>query len=321
MIEVSLVIPILNEESSITSLVSSIQNQSVMPDEVIFVDGGSTDRTIEIVEELALQNNLYKLVKAGKATPGRGRNVGVTEARCQWIAFTDAGIRLDVNWLKLLIDNIKKDASIDVVYGNCIVKVETFFARCAVFAYVSPKQDENNEWRCGPFIASSLMRRIVWEQVGGFPDARAAEDLIFMEAVEKAGFKIDYAPQAKVFWQLRPDALSTFQKFVLYSKHNVWVKRQWDWHYGILRQYLIILPFIVLSLTHSRWWLLVILAWTVIRTAKRIIAHRGEFGLAPIFNPLVFLEVTLLIFMIDTATFVGWGQAVWQKNEQHSHPQ
>ena len=318
MIEVSLIIPVLNEESSIELLVSSIQNQTRVPNEIIFVDGGSTDKTIEIIESFSSADSSFKLVKAGQATPGRGRNIGVENARYKWIAFTDSGIRLDPDWLDILVKVVEKNDSIDIVYGNCEVRIENFFEQCATFAYVSPRQFKDGEWWRGPFIASSLLRREVWESVGGFPDIRAAEDLIFMEAVEKAGFKIDYAPRAKVIWQLRPDITSTFQKFVLYSKHNVWVNREWDWHYGILKQYLVILPFFILGLIHSWWWLLVIVFWGFIRTAKRIFAHHNQFGLGSLINPVIFFEVMFIIFIVDIATFIGWGEALFQGKPESS---
>jgi hypothetical protein len=45
------------------------------------------------------------------------------------------------------------------------------------------------------------------------------------------------------------------------------------------------------------------------------VAHRYEFGLRTLFNPLVFGGVALLILLIDAATFVGWGQAVLNKSK------
>jgi hypothetical protein len=150
---------------------------------------------------------------------------------------------------------------------------------------------------------------------------RAAEDLKFIEDVEAAGFRVAFAPKAMVQWQLRPDVASTFQKFALYSKHNVWAGRQWDWHYGVAKQYLLIVPFVVLAIFHSWWWLLGILLWLSARTAKRILAHRYEFGIATLFNPLVFFGVAGLILVIDAATFLGWGQALMSKRTAVSSQQ
>ena len=49
LIKTSLICTVLNEEESVQELIDSIINQSVMPDEIIIVDGGSTDSTTEVI--------------------------------------------------------------------------------------------------------------------------------------------------------------------------------------------------------------------------------------------------------------------------------
>ena len=311
-LKVSLVIPVRNEAHSIELLIESIGRQSFAPDEVVLVDGGSTDATLEIVERLAVGNASLRLVKTEGATPGKGRNLGIEAAPNQWIALTDAGIRLDENWLKELV---KASGDADIVYGNYTPDFDEtrrggdasgLFQKCAALAYVPPQRADGIR---GKFIASSLLKKKVWEAVGGFPDLRAAEDLMFMEQAEALGFRVEIAPKAMVYWSLRPDLASTFQKFVLYSKHNVWAGRQWDWHYGVLKQYLALVPFLLLAAFLSWWSLLAFPLWLFARSAKRIFMHRYEHGLAPLFNPMVVFGVALLVLVIDAATFVGWAQA------------
>src|SRR5262245_52096305 len=91
-IKTSLVIPVKNEEESLARLFSSIACQTLPPDEIIIVDGGSTDHTVDKVKAEALQNNRIRIIEAGEATPGRGRNLGIASASNDWIALTDAGI-------------------------------------------------------------------------------------------------------------------------------------------------------------------------------------------------------------------------------------
>ena len=317
-LKVSLVIPIRDEADTIEVLIESIGRQTLQPDEVVLVDGGSTDSTVEILERLAAGKPSLKLVKTAGATPGKGRNLGIEAARNNWIALTDAGIRLKENWLEELV---KASDGADMVYGNYAPDLRgnfnaetrrsettsSLFQRCAAFAYVPPQQAEGIR---GKFIASSLIKKRVWEAVGGFPDLRAAEDLMFMEQAEGMGFKMAIAPDAMVHWSLRPDIASTFQKFVLYSKHNVWAGRQWDWHHGVLKQYLLLAPFLLLAGFHSWLWLMAIPLWLFARSAKRILLHRYEYGLAPLFNPMVAFGVAFLVVVIDVATFVGWAQGL-----------
>jgi glycosyltransferase involved in cell wall biosynthesis len=308
--EISLVIPVKNEEDSLEKLYSSIRQQTRRPDEIVMVDGGSTDRTVEIGRGLSAGQADFRFIETPQASPGKGRNVGAENARSEWIAFTDAGIRLEPNWLENLVEAVRENPELDVVYGNYAPAMKSLFEKCATLAYVPPQRDKGIRGRS---IVSCLLKREVWETVGGFPDLRAAEDLMFMEAVEENGFNVGYAPKAMVFWQLQPNLSSTFRKFVLYSKHNVLAGRQWDWHYGVARQYLIAAPFIVLAFLHSWWWLAAVALYLLARTAKRILLHRDEFGLRPLFNPVYFFEVLIIILSIDLATFVGWWQAIFIK--------
>lgn len=310
--KISLVIPVKNEEESLENLYRSICEQTHQPDEVVLVDGGSTDKTVEIAKKLKSGTFNFKIIETPQASPGKGRNIGVENAENDWIAFTDGGIKLEKDWLEKLVQVAEISLETDIVYGNCSPVTETFFEKCAAISYIPPLRENQIRWKS---IASYLMKKKVWEAVGGFPDLRAAEDLMFMEAAEEKGFIFDFAPEAKIHWFLRPDLTSTFRKFVLYSKHNVWAKRQWDWHYGIAKQYLIILPFIVLAVLHSPWWLIGILLWLMARTVKRIVPHRYEFGLMPLLNPVYFFSIMFLILVIDLATFIGWGQAILFKKK------
>ena len=310
-LRISLVVPVRNEEESLARLVASVRAQTRQPDEVLLVDGGSTDRTVALARELAAGDERFRVVEAGEASPGRGRNVGAAEARHPWLAFTDAGIGLDPEWLERLAEQVEEEPETEVVYGNFDPVTRTFFERCAAIAYVSPKTPhEGGALVRGRFIASSLMRREVWRRAGGFPDLRAAEDLIFMERVEAQGARTRWAPRANVRWQLQPDLARTFRRFALYSKHNVWAGRQRFWHYGIARQYAVALAFVVLSVVHSAWWLAVPALGLVARAAKSVWRHREGRGLLWALNPAQFAGVLLVLLTVDLATFVGWAQAL-----------
>ena len=96
-------IPVRDEASTIQELIESINQQSRKPDEVIFVDGGSRDATVELLRNACEKNPTFRLIAARKALPGQGRNIGVAQANYDWIAFTDAGNRLEPDWLEQLI--------------------------------------------------------------------------------------------------------------------------------------------------------------------------------------------------------------------------
>lgn len=310
---VSLVIPVRDEACTLQELYASIRLQTFKPDEIIFVDGGSLDETVERIQSLARRDGRIRAIKAENATPGRGRNIGIAAASHEWIALTDAGIKLEPDWLERLVEVVERDPQVEIVYGNYEPVTETFFERCAALAYPPPRMLRDGKLMRGPSIASSLIKRRVWEAVGGFPDLRAAEDLIFMDRIARARFKTGWAAGATVWWQLRPDLSSTFRKFALYSKHNVRAGMQRHWHYGVARQYLIWLGFASLALAHSWWWALVPVLGYAARVAKGIWVRREERGLWWALNPVQFAGVAVILLTIDLATFVGWGEALLKK--------
>lgn len=315
--KISLVIPVRDEAKSIEQLIRSIKNQTRQPEEVIFVDGGSKDVTVEILRRACVEEPTFRVIAARKALPGQGRNIGVAQAAYDWIAFTDAGNRLEPNWLEELIKAANSDPDTAIVCGNFDPVTDSFFKQCASTAYLPNKLPRDSGLVRGPFIASSLVRRDAWHAAGGFPDLRAAEDLIFFEELERQGFKFKWAAAATVHWEMQPGLLSTFRRFFVFSRTNVWVKRQKLWHYGVLRHYLLALPFVVLAIWKSPWWLLVPLAELFARVFVRIWNRREGAGLAWAFNPLRFAYVIIITLTLDLATFAGWISALMNRREAH----
>jgi glycosyltransferase involved in cell wall biosynthesis len=313
---VSLVVPMRNEEATLPALFESVRVQTHQPAEVILVDGGSTDETVRVARELAGGDERLRLIEAVEATPGRGRNIGIAAARTEWVALTDAGVRLEPQWLENLLRAARADRDVSVVYGNYEAVEGSFFERCAALVYLPRKVERAGGRMRGPSTASMLLRREVWEATGGFPDLRAAEDLFFFEHVERLNCKIAYAPQATVWWQLQPTLRKTFRKFTVYSRANVRAGRQWDWHYGLARQYAVWLVFIALAFAHSPYWLLIPVAGLLARAAKSIYARREGRGLAWLLNPAQFACVVFVMLAIDLATFVGWAQAAWGRRAE-----
>ena len=204
--KVSLVVPVRDEADSILVFLESIVAQTRLPDEIVFVDGGSLDRTPEIIEswyKRHLPGNQVKVIRAGQATPGKGRNLGIREAGYDWIALTDAGIRLQSDWMAELTATAERNPAAEIIYGNYEPVTSTFFTRCASLVYVPLKRQTPAGSVRGPSTASMLLRRKVWEDAGGFPDLRAAEDLIFFRKVSSLGCMTAWSPTATVWWYLR----------------------------------------------------------------------------------------------------------------------
>lgn len=306
--DVTLVVPVRDEEASIDDLAASIAGQAAAPASVVFVDGGSTDGTARVLAEWVVQRPSWRVLDAGPATPGRARNLGVAAAATDWVALADAGIELDPHWLARLVEVARYDPSIDVVYGHHEPAPGGFVSRCAALAYVSPPRRTARGPVREPFIASTLLRRSAWEAAGGFPDLRAAEDRIFMRALAGAGQRSVSAPEATVLWQLQPDLASTFRRFRTYSRVNVSAGEQRYWHYGVARQYLASVPFVVLA-ARRRAWLAVPAAGFAARVVRSVLLRREGRPVWWALHPGRLAGVAAVLLTCDVATFAGWFDA------------
>jgi glycosyltransferase involved in cell wall biosynthesis len=106
---------VLNEESTIAALLDSIISQIKKPDETIFIDGGSSDRTCDIINNY---QNIYKNIKVleFKTTRSEARNIGIRYSKGEVIVTTDAGCVAEKHWIKKITEPFL-NKNIDVVAG------------------------------------------------------------------------------------------------------------------------------------------------------------------------------------------------------------
>ena len=313
-IPISLVIPVRDEETSIGALLATIDAQTAQPDEVVFVDGGSSDRTVEILRAHAERDQRCTVVEAeGGATPGRGRNLGVAAARNDWVAMTDAGIRLEPAWLERLWAAHLADAAAEVVYGNYEFDLRSFFEECAAVAYGPPKWETPAGRSRGPTVVSCLVHRRAYEAVGGFVDLRAGEDEMFLTALDGAGTRSAWAPGATVWWRLRPDVRSNFERFRSYSYSYAMAGRQAHWQHRMARGYVPVAVGLVLAGVHSRRWLLLPAATVGSRVGRRVASHRPDMDELRKPTPARLALIAALLLGNDVAAALGWWQATAAK--------
>lgn len=99
-----------NEEKRIESCIESVLRNNV--EEVIVVDGNSTDKTVELVEK-------YKEVKLIKAQKGLAtqRQIGIENAKCPYVAIIDADDKLEDNCLEILLKEMQ-EYNFDAIQGR-----------------------------------------------------------------------------------------------------------------------------------------------------------------------------------------------------------
>jgi hypothetical protein len=160
------------------------------------------------------------------------------------------------------------------------------------------------------FIASTLLRREAWRAVNGFPeDLRSAEDLVFMDRVENAGYRFVHEPRAEVHWDLRPTLGATFKRFLVYSRNNIRAGLFRQWQRTILIRYgVLALLAIAALIVEPSWVWFPIGAWLLMLLARAVVAIRRN----RVCYPATFFQnvmraamVMSLLAVLDAAAIIG----------------
>ena len=297
--KVSLICTLKNEESSIKEFLDSLSFQSRPPDEIVIVDGGSTDKTVEIIKSYIEEGALIKLIVEDGANIAEGRNIAIKNAKHDVIASTDAGCRIDKDWLKNLIKPFVGDSSVAVVSGWYEADARTDFERCvAELTYPKLERVMKALDKFLPSSRSVAYKKECWEKVGGYPEwLYTAEDTLFDLNSKKAGCKFVFAPDAVVYWNVRPNLRSLFKQFYLYAKGNGYAGLFFKKY---LREYALYLLGLILLLSgfmYKLLWLLLI-ACVLIYLLRPSIKAYIELRLFRvfIFAPTIILTHALGIF-------------------------
>lgn len=266
--KVSVIATVKNEQSSIGALLTSLLEQSRKPDEIIVVDGGSTDATVQIIEQFVAQGAPIRLLSARGANISRGRNLAIEAATGEIIASTDAGVRLPQSWLRSLLDGFgvnecgaqESGLSADVVSGFFVPDARTVF-ETAMGATVLPSLDEIDGEKFLPSSRSVAFTKDAWRSVGGYPEwLDYCEDLVFDFNLRAAGCRFVFVPSAPVYFRPRENLSQFFKQYYRYArgdgKANLWPRR----HAIRYATYILAPIALALGFWYKLFWLLVLLA-------------------------------------------------------------
>lgn len=304
-VKISVIIPVRNEDYCIGQIIEDLMQQTLPPDEIVITDGGSDDRTRDVIQSYIDKKYPIILICTDHAFPGRGRNLAISHARNDLVAMTDAGMRIEPNWLEKLYEKISINKSFDIIYGNYIPMKNCLFQKCASIVYVPAPELKNGRLMRHHFVASSLIKKRVWEEVGGFPDLRVGEDLIFMDKIERGGYAISYAPDAVVHWFIRASFGRTFRHYTMASHQAIRGGFWRTWHRGIVRMYAMGAVILALGFLHSMLWLLLAALMTLLRALKLVFEKRGEYPLRWALHPVRLFYILAIMLTIDLASLTG----------------
>lgn len=217
--KVALVATVLNEAGNLGEWWTSIVGQSRPPDEIVVVDGGSRDGTLELLRSLAGSAPCEIRIEVCEGCNiATGRNRAIAAASHDTIAVTDAGCVLSPYWLERVIAPLEQDPATGLVAGFYRPLTAGFFEEVSACATL-PLAWEVRATRFMPSSRSLAFRREVWEAAGGYPEwLEIGEDMYFNQAWKKLGIKHTMAREALVYWRMRKDMRALLRQYFLYAR-------------------------------------------------------------------------------------------------------
>jgi glycosyltransferase involved in cell wall biosynthesis len=230
----SVVVTVLDEAAAVDRLLDAVVPQLGVPgDEVVIVDGGSTDGTVERVAARAARDGRVRLVSVPGAGISAGRNAGVRAAANDLLVCTDAGCDPSPGWVaafrRAAAD--RPEALLTGVYR--VPASGVLGAAFAAVGYPDPRELRHPTLLVRaygrlfgrvfdprmPTGRSVAFPRQAWQAAGGFPEhLPTGEDVVFGQAVAATGRPAVLVADAEVAWRQRPTVRATARMYARYGE-------------------------------------------------------------------------------------------------------
>lgn len=197
MTETSIVIRTLNEEKHLGNLLSAIKKQDYKDYEIIVVDSGSIDSTLEIAEKFKVK--IIK-IESRDFTFGYSLNVGCKASRGRYLVFASAHVLpVDNKWLTNMLKPFE-DGKIAMVYGRQMGDVKSKFSERRDLSRLFGAKKVNSKVPLNyANNANSAIRKKLWEQTKFDEYLFGLEDIDWARKMAKMNYLISYVPEASVY--------------------------------------------------------------------------------------------------------------------------
>jgi len=220
MIQTSVLIPTKNGGEWLEECLAAVYGQKgVGPLEVLILDSGSTDGTLEIARRYPAR---IETILAEEFHHARTRNYAASLAEGQYLVFlSQDAIPANDGWLRAMLRNLE-DGAVGAVYGRQVPRKsstgERHEALSALYGSERLVKDSLSRERLGFRYyhfssANSAMRRDVWKATQFPEELRVFEDLGIAKKILDGGWKIVYEPEATVEHAHNHTAAQLFQRY------------------------------------------------------------------------------------------------------------
>lgn len=180
---VSVIIPVYNVEKTIKKCIDSIINQTFRDLEIIIVNDGSTDKSLEICKNYKSLDSRILLISKKNGGLSSARNAGITMSKAKYISFVDGDDFINRDMISRMINGFTLSDEVDItIVGHNVVdenyklqeintmKSSNFFSKKeALIELINDKNIHSYSW-------DKMYKRKLFEDVT-FPEKRIFEDI------------------------------------------------------------------------------------------------------------------------------------------------
>lgn len=211
---ISVVMPVFNGSQFVEKTLQSVLDQTEPPEELIIVDDGSRDNTVDLIRSFMEGKRpiVWKLIERGHEGPGAARNCGVREAQGEWIAFLDS----DDLWVPEKLERLKRSMethSETNVFSHSVF-VEHPGGRRSLFAFHRKYHNPSNPfaalYETNYLVTSALcVKRSLLLEAGLFDESLpAAQDYEMWLRMAKR-MRIQFLEEPLGVYKVRPNNISS----------------------------------------------------------------------------------------------------------------
>ncbi len=222
---VSVVVCAYNAAQTIDECLTSIEELHYPDTEIIVVDDGSADGTGSI----AARHARVRIIRVPNGGLAAARNIGLRHASGEIVAYTDADVRVDPDWLTYLVQPFLNSNVVAAGGPNVVPAGDPWMAQCVARAPGGPTHvlvdDRVAEHVPG---CNCAFRRDALLSIGGFNPIylRAGDDVDVCWRLQAMGWRIAFAPAALVWHHHRASVRAYWRQQVGYGEGETWLMRE-----------------------------------------------------------------------------------------------
>lgn len=215
---VSVIMTIKNDAVGVAETLASLAKQSVAPGEIVVVDGGSTDNTVDVVRRFAGYNRRIRLIETDGGNIAHGRNLAARHATGDVLACIDAGCVAEPEWLERLIQPFRDDEETEFVAGFYRIEPRSLLEHVVGLATMRGQLDPIQPETFNPSARSMACTKSLWQRAGGWPEwLYYSEDTLFDHKVRRMEVRWHVAEDAVVHWRPRSTLRAVAKQFYHYG--------------------------------------------------------------------------------------------------------